>query len=160
MQTEEYFDPYCRWKRGKESDAIEIELDGFKREDMKVTLNQVDEKNSIISIVAESPRRLRKKIEIPNDHYDLEKIRTVISSGNLCLQLPKSTAASKKLKISMPKLEIINLLQESAEDMKKKFLSAVEYSYSKLKVVLFGFMLLASGLFAYKYYTECYGDEN
>ncbi|XVF30763.1 hypothetical protein REPUB_Repub16aG0086800 [Reevesia pubescens] len=160
MQTEEYFDPYCRWKRGKESDAIEIELDGFKREDMKVTLNRVDEKNSIISIVAESPRRLRKKIEIPNDHYDLEKLRAVISIGNLCLQLPKSTAASNKLEISTPKLKIINFLQESAEDIQKQFHFAIEYSYSKRKVVLFCFMLLASVLFAYKYYTECYGDEN
>lgn len=29
MRTEEYFEPYCQWKRRKEHDTIEIELDGI-----------------------------------------------------------------------------------------------------------------------------------
>ncbi|XWS64874.1 hypothetical protein CRYUN_Cryun05aG0041600 [Craigia yunnanensis] len=156
--TEEFFEPYCQWKKGIVSDVIDIELYGFKTEDLKVTRKPIGEGNTIISLIAESPRRLAKEIEISND-YDLEKVRAKFYSGNLSLELPKK-AASNKLEISMPKLEIRKVLKESAEDMQVKIVSAVEYSYSKKEVAAFGLMLLATVFIAYKYYTtECYGVE-
>ena len=60
----------------------------------------------------------------------------------------------------MPKLEIRKFLQESAEDMQVKIVSAVEYFYSKKEVTAFGLMLLVTVFFAYKYYTECHGVKN
>ncbi|GMJ03756.1 hypothetical protein HRI_004044800 [Hibiscus trionum] len=150
---EDYFEPCCQWKRGKDYDAINIELDGFKIEDVKASLRAVEEHRYEISITAESPRRLQKKIEILDDYYNLEQIRALFSNGNLNLQLPKK---GNKLEISMPKLEIKKTLQESSENMKNKIVSALEYSYSKGNMAAVSVMLMASGLFAYKYYTECY----
>ncbi|GMI84594.1 hypothetical protein HRI_002128700 [Hibiscus trionum] len=157
METvkEDYFEPCCLWKRGKDYDAIHIELDGFKIEDIKVSLKQVEEHKYVISITAEFPRHLQKNIEIPDDYYNLEQIRALFSNGNLNLELPKK---GNKLEISMPKLEFKRILQESTEDLKEKIVSAVEYSYSKGNIAAFGFMFgVCAGLFAYKYYTECYG---
>ncbi|XP_007030047.2 PREDICTED: uncharacterized protein LOC18599833 [Theobroma cacao] len=160
MLTEEYIEPHCQWTRGKELDRIEITLDGFRKEDVKVTLKHPvgEEEHSIISVTAKSPERLCKKFEIPND-YELGNLRAELCCGSLILELPKK-AASNKLEILKPKLEIRKALQESAEDMQKNFFSAVEYFYSKKKVGAFIFMMLASGVFAYKYYTERCGVEN
>ncbi|XP_022745226.1 uncharacterized protein LOC111295764 [Durio zibethinus] len=159
LTSKEYFEPCCEWRSGKESDAIDIELYGFDMQDVKVTLKKVDDEgNSTISIIAESPRRIQKKIDIPKD-YDVDKIRAVFCSGNLSLELPKK-AAPNKLEISKQKFEIIKILQESAEDMQKKIFSAAKNSYPKLKVAAVGSLFLASMLFAYKCYTECYGVES
>ncbi|XP_021283165.1 uncharacterized protein LOC110415776 [Herrania umbratica] len=155
MPRVEYIEPYCQWTRGKELDRIEITLDDFRKEDVKVTLKHPvgEGEHFIISVTAESPIRLCKKFEIPND-YELGNLRAELSCGSLILELPKK-AASNKLEILKPKLEIRKALQESAEDMQKNFFAAVEYFCSKKQVAAFSFMVLASGLFAYKYYTEC-----
>ncbi|KAE8684731.1 Detected protein of unknown function [Hibiscus syriacus] len=152
--TEDYFEPCCRWKRGKDYDTIHIELDGFKIEDVKARLKHVEEHRYEISITAESPRRLKKAIEILGDYYNLEQIRALFSNGNLNLELPKK---GNKFEISMPRLEIKKTFQEATEDMKNQIVSAAQYSYSKANIAAVGLGLMASGLFAYKYYTECYG---
>lgn len=102
--------------------------------------------------MAENPIRLQKNIEIPNDYYNLEQIRALFCNGKLNIELPKKIE-SNQLEISMPKLEFKRILTEG---MKNKFISAVECSYAKGKIAAFGFMLMASGLFAYKYFIECY----
>ncbi|KAL4339260.1 hypothetical protein GQ457_08G013730 [Hibiscus cannabinus] len=153
--NEDYFEPCCQWKRGKDYDAIDIKLHGFKIEDVNVSRKQVEEHKYVISIASKSPRRLQKHIEISDDCYNIEQIRALFSDGNLNLELPKK---DNKLGISMSKLEFKKILQESTEDLKQKIVSAVEYSYSQGSTAAFGFMLMASaGLFVYKYYTECRG---
>ncbi|KAL4326237.1 hypothetical protein GQ457_11G006330 [Hibiscus cannabinus] len=151
---EDYFEPCCRWKKGKDSDSIDIDLDGFEIKDVKVRLTAAKKHRYEITITAECPKLLRKKIEIPDDYYNLEQIRAFFLNGNLNLQLPKKDA---KLEISMPKLEIKETLQEFTHDLENKIDSAVEYLASKGNIAAVAVMLMASGLFAYKYYTECYG---
>ncbi|KAG4111410.1 hypothetical protein ERO13_D13G102400v2 [Gossypium hirsutum] len=150
---QDYLEPYCQWKREKGYDAIEIELHGFNIDDVKVVLKQIEEGKSMISIMAENPRCFHKRFEIPNDIYNLEQIRALFWNGKLNIEIPKKVE-SNKLEISMPKLEFKRILKE---DMKNKFISAVECLYANGKIPAFGFMLIASGLFAYKYYIQCYG---
>ncbi|XP_017619023.2 uncharacterized protein LOC108463614 [Gossypium arboreum] len=142
---QDYVEPYCQWKREKGYDAIDIELHGFNIDDVKVALKQIEGKY-MISIMAEDPRSLHKRIEIPNDIYNLEQIRALFGNGKLNIELPKKVE-SNKLEILMPKLEFKKILKE---DMKNKFISAVECLYANGKIPAFGFMLIASGLFAYK----------
>ncbi|KAB2048442.1 hypothetical protein ERO13_A13G097700v2 [Gossypium hirsutum] len=149
---QDYVEPYCQWKREKGYDAIDIELHGFNIDDVKVALKQIEGKY-MISIMAEDPRCLHKRIEIPNDIYNLEQIRALFGNGKLNIELPKKVE-SNKLEILMPKLEFKKILKE---DMKNKFISAVECLYANGKIPAFGFMLIASGLFAYKNYIQCYG---
>ncbi|KAH1031898.1 hypothetical protein J1N35_044072 [Gossypium stocksii] len=122
-------------------------------DDVKVVLKQIEEGKYMISIMAEDPRRFHKRIEIPNDIYNLEQIRALFWNGKLNIELPKKLE-SNKLEISMPNLEFKRILKE---DVKNKFISAVECLYTNGKIPAFGFMLIASGLFAYKYYIQCYG---
>ncbi|KAG8472886.1 hypothetical protein CXB51_034867 [Gossypium anomalum] len=149
---QDYVEPYCQWKREKGYDAIDIELHGFNIDDVKVVLKQIEGK-CMISIMAEGLKCLHKRIEISNDIYNLEQIRALFGNGKLNIELPKKIE-SNKLEIMMPKLEFKRILKE---DMKNKFISAVECLYANGKIPAFGFMVIASGLFAYKNYIQCYG---
>ncbi|OMO67920.1 HSP20-like chaperone [Corchorus capsularis] len=151
--SEEYVEPHCSWKRGKEFDTIEIDLDGFTREDVKLTIQPIGEEILVISIMAETPRRIQKKFEIPNRDYDAGKLRATMCSGNLSIEIPKK-AASNKLEISKPKSEFMKVIQESGGKMQRKFSSGVECC-SKPIVAVSAFTSLAIVLLAYKYYVKC-----
>ncbi|MBA0751879.1 hypothetical protein Gogos_000772, partial [Gossypium gossypioides] len=86
---QDYFEPYCQWKREKGYDAIDIELHGFNIDDVKVVLKQIEEGKYMISIMAENPRCLHKRFEIPNDIYNLEQIRALFWNGKLNIEIPK-----------------------------------------------------------------------
>ncbi|XP_028805565.1 inactive protein RESTRICTED TEV MOVEMENT 2-like [Neltuma alba] len=86
----EFFEPYCKWKTSDEgTEILEIELKGFKREQLKV---QANEKGMLI-VSGERPVsatkwiRFRKETTLPKD-CNYKDIRAKLSKGFLSILMP------------------------------------------------------------------------
>ncbi|XP_062112846.1 17.8 kDa class I heat shock protein-like [Humulus lupulus] len=86
------FEPYCAWLRDEQSHTIAIHLHGFKREQLRVQINNqrivtingqrlVDEGNKVWS-------RFSKQLKLPEDCSDYG-IRARFSAGVLTITMPK-----------------------------------------------------------------------
>ncbi|XP_015900296.3 inactive protein RESTRICTED TEV MOVEMENT 2 [Ziziphus jujuba] len=93
----EDFEPFCQWKRDNERDILEVHLEGFKKEQLRVQFNN----SGILTITGEKPidetkcSRFKKEINIAKDS-DSNKIRAKLSRGVLLITIPKITSMSSK----------------------------------------------------------------
>ncbi|KAL5547174.1 hypothetical protein UlMin_006861 [Ulmus minor] len=99
----EDFEPYCHWHRGEGSDVLEVHLQGFKREQLRVQINDC----GILLISGEQPvedtkySRFRKEIKVSKDS-DANKIRAKLVRGILYITLPKSSSQADLESNSQP----------------------------------------------------------
>ncbi|KAL0337107.1 UNVERIFIED_CONTAM: hypothetical protein Scaly_1985800 [Sesamum calycinum] len=88
----EEFEPFCRWQRKEDHDILEIHLQEFKREQLKVQISNY----GILKISGErttsdASRKTRfyKEVPVPSTKYDTPAIRAKFVSGCLYITLPK-----------------------------------------------------------------------
>ncbi|GMN54046.1 hypothetical protein TIFTF001_023178 [Ficus carica] len=91
----EDFEPFCQWQRGQERDVLEVHLQGFKIEHLRVQLNNY----GILTISGEQAlqdsriSRFRKEIKVAKE-YSADQIRAKFSSGILYIILPNVSIQS------------------------------------------------------------------
>ncbi|XP_022743812.1 uncharacterized protein LOC111294666 [Durio zibethinus] len=93
----EDFEPYCKWKHEtsflKETYVLEIQLQGFKQEEVKIEIGR----DGFLYITGEHPmgqslkKRFKKKID--GSKYDIEKIDAKFEGSNVHLTLPIKRSA-------------------------------------------------------------------
>ncbi|KAK2367448.1 inactive protein RESTRICTED TEV MOVEMENT [Trifolium repens] len=89
----EDFEPYCKWLTKEGQKILEIDLKGFKKEQLKVQTNN----KGILKIYGEKSlgasskkwSRFRKEIRISKD-CDVNRIQAKFSQGILSIVIPKS----------------------------------------------------------------------
>ncbi|XP_022719658.1 uncharacterized protein LOC111277490 [Durio zibethinus] len=95
----EDFEPYCKWIKEakdyvlKEADILEIQLQEFKREELKYEMGE----DRLLYIRGEHQvgksliRRFNKKIDVSK--YNIKEIEAKFEAGNLNLRLPCKNSA-------------------------------------------------------------------
>ncbi|KAH8491270.1 hypothetical protein H0E87_023431 [Populus deltoides] len=87
------FEPFCQWKKD-EHEILEIHLRGFKKQHLRVQIEEPD----VVKITGERPingtlrSRFRKQIKIPKN-CKTDEIRAKLSGDILQIILPKQTTA-------------------------------------------------------------------
>ncbi|GLT95392.1 hypothetical protein SLE2022_130760 [Rubroshorea leprosula] len=87
----EEFEPMCKWKKEECSNNVELDLQGFKKEQLKVMINHCA---GILSITGERPLEksitscFRKEIKVSDD-IKINEIRAKFSCGVLTITMPK-----------------------------------------------------------------------
>ncbi|XP_010088020.2 inactive protein RESTRICTED TEV MOVEMENT 2 isoform X2 [Morus notabilis] len=103
---DEEFEPFCQWRRGQERDILEVHLKGFKREHLRVQMNN----GHILTISGEQSvedykiRRFRKEIKVSKDCTP-DQIRAKFASGILYITLPMRKTAFR-LRDGMLRMEM------------------------------------------------------
>ncbi|PON49127.1 Small heat shock protein HSP [Parasponia andersonii] len=91
----EDFEPFCQWKRGQGRDILEVHLQGFSKEHLRVQLNNY----GILTISGEQSvdnvkmSRFRKEIKVSKD-CKMDQIRAKFTRGILYITLPKVSSES------------------------------------------------------------------
>ncbi|XP_057763112.1 inactive protein RESTRICTED TEV MOVEMENT 2-like [Arachis stenosperma] len=88
----EEFEPCCRWIREEKHVTVEIDLKGFKKEQLKVQTNN----KGLLTIFGERPldssnnkwSRFHKEIRLPKD-TNVNEISAKLSHGVLSIVMPK-----------------------------------------------------------------------
>ncbi|KAM0977615.1 hypothetical protein ACFX15_013191 [Malus domestica] len=90
----EEFEPFCQWNKEEGHDILEVHLQGFKRQDIRVQINNW----GILTISGKQPRveettsaipsRFCKEIKI-SKHCTTNGIRAKFSRGILSITIPK-----------------------------------------------------------------------
>ncbi|TYJ11159.1 hypothetical protein E1A91_A11G256100v1 [Gossypium mustelinum] len=148
------FEPYCEWKKQSgasildEVDILEIQLQGFKKEDVKSEMR----KDGILYISGEHPmgknqiKRFNKKIDVYK--YEIKGIEAQFEGGKLQLRLPCKYPPITFLAIGKdPNYKALILR------LSHKFVKGT--TSSAMALVL----LLLLGVFMYKY-LECISIQN
>ncbi|KAK5785795.1 inactive protein RESTRICTED TEV MOVEMENT 2-like [Gossypium arboreum] len=148
------FEPYCEWKKQSgasildEVDILEIQLQGFKKEDVKCEMR----KDGILYISGEHPmgknqiKRFNKKIDVSK--YEIKGIEAQFEGGKLQLRLPCKYPPITFLAIGKdPNYKALILR------LSHKFVKGT--TSSAMALVL----LLLLGVFMYKY-LECISIQN
>ncbi|EEF36702.1 uncharacterized protein LOC8282385 [Ricinus communis] len=92
----EDFEPFCKWQRDQGRDTLEVHLQGFKKDQLKIQLSNL----GVIAITGERPleenkiSRFRKEIRLRKDSYKKNEIHARLTGGILCMVLPKKTPLS------------------------------------------------------------------
>ncbi|GAV77299.1 HSP20 domain-containing protein [Cephalotus follicularis] len=92
IRSYEDFEPFCKWQGDQEQDTLEVHLYGFKKEQLKVQINN----KGLLTITGERPldatriNRFRKETNVSKD-CDTSKIGAKFSGGILYITLPKRT---------------------------------------------------------------------
>ncbi|OMO62643.1 hypothetical protein COLO4_32968 [Corchorus olitorius] len=92
------FEPYCKWRKEQESsvfkeiDIVEIQLHGFKKEELKLEIGN----DGFLCISGEHPigrnvKRFNKRIDVSK--YDNENVEAEFENGILRITLPKKSYA-------------------------------------------------------------------
>ncbi|GLT95388.1 hypothetical protein SLE2022_130720 [Rubroshorea leprosula] len=90
-RSHEEFEPLCKWLKEERFDIVELDLRGFKKEQIKVMINQCA---GIISITGERPLErtmtscFRKDIKLPAD-IKINEVRAKFGCGVLTITMPK-----------------------------------------------------------------------
>ncbi|OAY41907.1 uncharacterized protein LOC110623648 [Manihot esculenta] len=88
----EDFEPYCKWQKDQERDVLEVHLNGFKKDQLKIQLSNL----GVMTITGERPlegskrSRFRKELRLSKD-YVTDEIRAKMSGGILSIIMPKKT---------------------------------------------------------------------
>ncbi|KAI4352017.1 hypothetical protein L6164_006307 [Bauhinia variegata] len=89
----EDFEPFCKWHSDEGQDTLDIDLEGFKKEQLKV---QVNNNKGILAIFGEKPleaskwSRFRKEVNVPKDTVkDKIQARFSQTNGILSIVMPK-----------------------------------------------------------------------
>ncbi|CAI8593388.1 unnamed protein product [Vicia faba] len=92
----EDFEPYCKWITNEGQKILEVDLKGFKKEQLKVQTNN----KGVLKIYGEKPlsasskkkwSRFHKEIRVSKD-CEMSGIQAKFSQGILSIVLPKSEA--------------------------------------------------------------------
>ncbi|KAK0599366.1 hypothetical protein LWI29_004663 [Acer saccharum] len=91
----EEIEPYCKWRKDEANDILEIHLQGFKKEQLRVQLNNL----GILVVTGECPvdqtkgLKFRKEIKVSEDCKRTE-IRAKLTGGVLYITMPKVSSLS------------------------------------------------------------------
>ncbi|KAJ8763122.1 hypothetical protein K2173_025507 [Erythroxylum novogranatense] len=147
----EDFEPFCRWQREKDHDTLEVHLQGFKKENLKVQIND----SMIITITGESRqggspwRRFRKDVKLTK-HYKQNEVWAKFKREILYVILPKKDSPRSGR----------SPVFEKSESLPSTYLCDIETSsFSRLKMnslkwaMLTGALVvvLAFGIYAYNF---------
>ncbi|KAG6401648.1 hypothetical protein SASPL_138512 [Salvia splendens] len=85
------FEPYCKWQRKEDRDFLEIHLQDFKKEQLKVQISN----HGVLKISGERPidaskhMKFYKEVAAPNTKYDTHAIHAKFINNNLLITMPK-----------------------------------------------------------------------
>ncbi|KAI3447355.1 hypothetical protein Pfo_004020 [Paulownia fortunei] len=88
----EEFEPLCKWHRNEDRDILEVHLQEFKKEQLKVQISN----HGILKISGERPlgasttsTKFYKEVPVPSYKYDAQAIHAKFVNGCLCITMPK-----------------------------------------------------------------------
>ncbi|KAK6126573.1 hypothetical protein DH2020_039684 [Rehmannia glutinosa] len=87
----EEFEPLCKWQRKEDRDILEIHLQEFKKEQLKVQISN----HGVLKISGERPldaltkTKFHKEIPVPSNKYDTQSIHAKFVNGSLYITMPK-----------------------------------------------------------------------
>ncbi|KAK6126591.1 hypothetical protein DH2020_039666 [Rehmannia glutinosa] len=93
----EEFEPLCKWQRKEDRDILEIHLQEFKKEQLKVQISN----HGVLKISGERPldaltkTKFHKEIPVPSNKYDNQSIHAKFVNGYLYITMPKHTENGK-----------------------------------------------------------------
>ncbi|KAI9186203.1 hypothetical protein LWI28_014812 [Acer negundo] len=91
----EEIEPYCKWQKDEANDILQIHLQGYKKEQLRVQLNNL----GILVVTGECPVdqtkwiKFRKEIKVSEDCKRTE-IRAKLTGGVLYITMPKISSLS------------------------------------------------------------------
>ncbi|CAA0843017.1 HSP20-like chaperones superfamily protein [Striga hermonthica] len=91
VPTYEEFEPLCQWQRNKDRDILEIHLQGFKKDQLRVQISN----HGVLKISGERPvdtsskSRFHKEVPAPSSTYDAQSIQAKFTNGHLYITMPK-----------------------------------------------------------------------
>ncbi|CAA0822576.1 HSP20-like chaperones superfamily protein [Striga hermonthica] len=91
VPTYEEFEPLCQWQRNEDKDILEIHLQGFKKEQLRVQISSL----GVLKISGEGPAgtslksRFHKEVPVPTDTYETQSIQAKFINGVLYITMPK-----------------------------------------------------------------------
>ncbi|KAG6403910.1 hypothetical protein SASPL_136144 [Salvia splendens] len=92
----EEFEPFCKWQRKEDRDFLEIHLQDFKKEQLKVQISN----HGVLKISGERPidaskhMKFYKEVAAPNTKYDTHAIHAKFINNNLLITMPKLKPSS------------------------------------------------------------------
>ncbi|KAH6756698.1 hypothetical protein C2S53_001100 [Perilla frutescens var. hirtella] len=102
----EEFEPFCKWQRKEDRDVLEIQLQDFKKEQLKVQISN----HGVLKISGERPldptkeptkrSKFYKEVPAPSSKYDTRAIHAKFVSNNLIITLPKPKTSPPERVIS------------------------------------------------------------
>ncbi|GER44805.1 small heat-shock protein [Striga asiatica] len=101
VPTYEEFEPLCHWQRDEDKDILEIHLQGFKKEQLRVQISSL----GVLKISGEGPAgtslksRFHKEVIAPTDTYDTQSIQATFINGVLYITMPKIKHGSNGPKV-------------------------------------------------------------
>ncbi|KAK4432654.1 hypothetical protein Salat_1027600 [Sesamum alatum] len=106
----EEFEPFCKWQRKEDHDLLEIHLQEFKREQLKVQISNYGilkiSGERTTSSDASKKTRFYKEAAVPSSKYDTPAIRARFVNGCLYITLPKWKSSAPDVNANMtPKRE-------------------------------------------------------
>ncbi|KDP39676.1 hypothetical protein JCGZ_02696 [Jatropha curcas] len=151
----EDFEPLCKWKREEERDLLEVYLQDFKKENIRVRINR----SGILSIEGECllnndiHHRFKKEIKV-SKQCKINEIRAKFSrKGILYVTFPKKMLSTFKILSSSENGSISTSLPSNC------LLGGTETSSFKLndlavQVGAVALIAVAFGVFGYKYFSH------
>ncbi|KAL8509615.1 hypothetical protein ACS0TY_016733 [Phlomoides rotata] len=97
----EEFEPFSKWQRNEDQEIIEIHLQDFKKEQLKVEISNhgILKVSGQRSLDASKHTKFYKEIPVPTTIYDTQSIHAKFVNNNLIITLPK-------LKPSIPEVKV------------------------------------------------------
>ncbi|WCJ43590.1 HSP20-like chaperones superfamily protein [Euphorbia peplus] len=92
MAVYEDFEPFCKWQKDQGHDTLEVHLQGFRKDQMKIQLSNI----GVMVISGQRPlddyksvwSRFRKELKLSKD-YKSNEIHAKLSGGVLYIVMPK-----------------------------------------------------------------------
>ncbi|KAK3149807.1 hypothetical protein QOZ80_3AG0223150 [Eleusine coracana subsp. coracana] len=102
-RTFEDFDPAVQWSRAAEADAVKISLPGFKREEIRVLVDNHGHLRTRGERAVAGTRwaRFQKDFKLP-DNCNVDGIRAKFESETLTITLPKKTPSPPQVSAAAP----------------------------------------------------------
>ncbi|KAL6519289.1 hypothetical protein OROGR_018609 [Orobanche gracilis] len=95
------FEPRCRWEHGEDRDILEIELQGFKKEQLRIKLiNSGTLEISGERLDSSEKLEFHKKVDLTRNTYINNAIHAKFQYGRLYITMPKSDQTPK---LKLPK---------------------------------------------------------
>ncbi|XP_051114317.1 uncharacterized protein LOC127239961 [Andrographis paniculata] len=97
----EEFEPFCKWNRGEDRDILEIHLQDFKKDHLRVQFSNqgILKISGEREIDASKKSRFYKEIPVSTSTYDTSAIQAKFVAGWLQITLPKRVHAPETPKI-------------------------------------------------------------
>lgn len=130
----EDFEPFCKWKRLEDSDVLEVHLQEFKKEELRVRIKN----NSILALSGErltakdgKKIQFNREIKLPKD-TQTDQIRAKFGGSVLSITMPKKTSAEQEK--SKADVSEAKLTASSDNGKPKNFISGLRTPLSRLKL--------------------------